>query len=92
MSYPIVECSPQARAKIKPEAEQSSAAVEVNTHHRTKYPVDQLHVGQSFAVPFAEANESSLRLTASNRGKATGKKFCVIKHAGFGCFELARIA
>lgn len=92
MSYPIVECSPQARAKLKPQAEQSSAPVEVNMHHRSKYPIDQLHVGQAFAVAFNEANEASLRLTASTRGKKTGKKFCVIKHADFGCFEVARIA
>lgn len=92
MSYSIVECSASARAKIKPQAEQSSATVEVNTHHRSKYPIDELHVGQAFAVAFNEANEASLRLTASTRGKKTGKKFCVIKHVDFTCFEIARIA
>lgn len=92
MTYAIVECSPQARAKMKPNNGEPVAPVEVNTHHRSKYPIDQLHVGQSFTVPLAEGNETSLRITATNRGKKSGKKFCVLKHADFGCFEVARLA
>ena len=92
MTYPVVECSPQARAKIAPNQGELSLSVEINTHHRSKYPIDQLQVGQSFTVPIAEANEASLRITASKRGKDTKKKFCVIKHPGFACFEVARIA
>lgn len=91
MSYPVVDCSPKARAKIVESTEGLPAPVEINTHHRTKYPIDQLHVGQSFTVPLAEANEASLRLTASKRGKDSKKRFCVIKHAEYACFEVARI-
>lgn len=92
MPYTIVECSPQARAKIKPNDGAEVPAAEPNEHHRTKYPTDALKVGQSFTVPISEANEMSLRITASKRGKDTGKKFCVIKHADYQCFEVARIA
>lgn len=92
MSYPIIVSSPQALAKINPNVPQDAQAVtEKNVHHRTKYPIDALHVGYSFTVPLAEANEASLRLTASARGKKTGKKFCVIKHREFNCIEVARI-
>lgn len=89
MSYAITECSPQAKAKI---TSQVGAPAEVNKHHRTKYPIDQLNIGQCFCVPIAEANETSLRLTATKRGKATGKKFTVIKHTDFAVVEVARIA
>ncbi|UVB02958.1 hypothetical protein PM396_gp35 [Xanthomonas phage vB_Xar_IVIA-DoCa1] len=90
MTYQIVESSPLAKARIK--SYESTATVEQNTHHRTKYPIDELNIGQSFTVPLAEANETSLRITATNRGKKAGKKFCVIKHADYQCFEVARIA
>ena len=92
MAYPIVESSPQAKAKIQPNASADVPAAEPNEHHRTKYPTDALNVGQSFTVPINEANEMSLRITASKRGKDSGKKFCVIKHAEYGCFEVARLA
>lgn len=92
MNYQIVECSPKARAKMKPNEGVEVPAEEVNEHHRTKYPTDALKVGQSFTVPIGEANEMSLRITASKRGKDTGKKFCVIKHAEYACFEVARLA
>ncbi len=89
MSYPITECSPQAKAKIKSE---TGAPGEANSHHRTKYPIDALNIGQCFCVPLAEANETSLRLTATKRGKATGRKFSVIKHTQPAVVEVARIA
>ena len=93
MAYEVIKSSPQALAKMKPEAlaNDETAPSVVNVHHRTKYPIDALHVGYSFTVPIAEANEASLRLTASARGKKTGKKFAVIKHREFNCIEVARI-
>lgn len=89
MTYAIVECSPQAKAKI---TNATGAPAEPNNHHRTKYPFDALVIGQCFCVPIAEANETSLRLTATKKGKATSKKFSVIKHQSHGVVEVARIA
>lgn len=89
MAYEVKECSPKAAALI--EGNVDSVEPVINKHHRTKYPLDQLHVGQCFTVPFNEASEGSLRITASKRGKDANKKFCVFKHVEFGCFEVARI-
>lgn len=90
MTYEIKECSPQAKAKIK--THEDKVGISINEHVLTKYPFDSLHIGQCFTIPIAEANEFSLRITASSRGKKTGKKFSVIKHAAFNCVEVARIA
>jgi hypothetical protein len=49
-------------------------------------------VGTSITIPIEGAKEASLRVTASKRGKALGKKFAIIKHKEFGVYEIARIA
>ncbi len=90
MAYEIFDASPQAKAKIA--SYEDASGVSSNEHHHIKYPFDELKIGQCFTIPIADANETSLRLTASNRGKKTGKKFCVLKHKDFGCIEVARIA
>lgn len=90
MEYRIIEASPEAKAKI--EVSENAKPAFVNEHHRTKYPIDELNVGQCFVVPVAEANEVSLRLTSYKVGKKSGKKFCVIKHKDYGLVEVARIA
>lgn len=90
MTYEILDASPQAKAKIV--SYDDVAGTATNEHHRTKYPFDELKIGQCFTIPNNEANESSLRITSSNRGKKTGKKFCVLKHRDFNCIEVARIA
>lgn len=90
--FEIVQCSPNAEARIAADFDESKAApVGNNMHHRVKYPFDLLHVRQAFAVPFAQVSECSLRVSAANRGKSTGKKFAVIKHAAAQVFEVARI-
>jgi hypothetical protein len=95
MMYPIVESSPQAKAKIIPhkpgEPEPKPAVVGV-LHHRAKYPFDHLNVGFSFTVPLAEGNETSVRMTAHGHGKKRGTKYSCIKHAEHGLLEVARIA
>lgn len=87
--YTIKECSPRAKAMIK--SFDDAIGASVNEHHRTKYPFDELTIGQSFTVPILEANESSMRLSATRKGKETGKTFTVIKHRDFNCIEVARI-
>jgi len=90
MTYPIVEASPEAKAKITNYADVKQTFE--NDHHRSKYPFDALKIGECFTVPIGEANEASIRITATNRGKKVGKKFTVIKHRDFGLVEVARIA
>lgn len=90
MSYEIIEASPEAKTKIASYYDVKQTFE--NEHHRSKYPFDAMKIGQCFTVPSAEANEASIRLTATSRGKKTGKKFTVIKHKDFGLIEVARIA
>ena len=91
MQYEIVECSPKARAKIT--SEEDAYGIETSLQHqRSKYPWPLLHIGKSFIVPFAEGNEASLRNGAVAFAKKTGKKFAVIRHNEYSCFEVARIA
>ena len=93
MTYQIFEASPQALAKITEEARaKAKPAGQASSHHRAKYPFDELALGQCFTVPISEANEFSLRMGASSTGKKLGKKFCVLKHRDFACIEVARIA
>lgn len=91
MSYSIVDCSPKARAKIV-SFEDNKGVEDELPHQRSKYPWQLLKIGQSFAVPLAEGNEASLRNGAAQFSKKTGKRFTVIRHAEFACFEVARIA
>ncbi len=93
MNYEIKDASPKAKFKIAEGAEGVARAVDDSTpHHLAKYPFDALAVGQCFTVPIGEANEMSLRMLSSQRGKKVGKKFTVIKHYEYACIEVARIA
>ena len=90
MNYQIVESSPKAKAKIRSFIDAENKPVFKNTNTLTKYPYDELLIGQSFCVGLAEVKESSLRVLTSIKNKNTGKKFVVIKHEEFNCFEIAR--
>lgn len=90
MTFELHDASPQAKKKITSYVD--TVGAHANDHHRIKYPFDELTIGKCFTVPFAEANETSLRLTASVRGKNSGKKFAVIKHNDLQIVEVARIA
>lgn len=90
MSYAIIEASPEARKLITDYTDKNDTSP--NEHHRVKYPLSEVKVGYCFTVPFAEANEVGLRASATNYGKKVGKKFTVIKHSKYECFEVARIA
>ncbi|HEX2242020.1 MAG TPA: hypothetical protein VHK27_01940 [Gammaproteobacteria bacterium] len=91
MNYEIYECSEAARRRIEPNAVECGQTYP-NTHHRAKYPFSELKLGQAFAVPFKEASEPSLRVTASRLSKELKRKFIVIKHNDWEVFEVARIA
>jgi hypothetical protein len=85
----IDNCSPEMAKKIK--SYDDAIGTFVNIHHRSQYPFDSLKIGQCFWMPLAEANEPSIRLSASNAGRKTGKKFSVMKHRDSGTIEVARI-
>ncbi len=92
MAYEIKDASPKAKFKIAEGAEGTAKpAEEIKPHHLAKYPFDALALGQCFTVPIDEANEMSLRMLSSTRGKKVGKKFTVIKHHEYACIEVARI-
>lgn len=91
MTYAIIECSPKARTKIV-SFEDAIGVEDEATHQRQKYPWPLMKIGQSFTVPLAEGNEASLRNGAAQYAKKTGKKFTVIRHGEYNCFEVARIA
>lgn len=90
MEYQVIEASPKAKAKIQ--SYEDAIGIEASDHQRQKYPWPFMRIGQAFAVPLAEGNEASLRNGAAQYGKKTKKKFTVIRHAEFNCFEVARIA
>lgn len=90
MTYEIIESSPKALAKV--EATEDAYGVENElTHQRAKFPWQLLKIGQSFAVPVSEGNEASLRNSASQFSKKTGKKFAVLRHSDLQLLECARL-
>lgn len=67
-----------------------------NWHHLSKYPFNELQFGESFAVPFSDGNEPSIRQTATRHNAAakkigSTKKFTVHKHVESEVIEVARI-
>lgn len=90
MTYAIYEASPKAKAKIEDYSDLIGTAA--TDHHRKKYPFDELKIGQCFTVAINECKEASLRVSATNHGKRTNKKFIVISHSEHGVIECARIA
>lgn len=86
MTAKIVASSPAALELAK----NPDAAVK----GRKAYPFDDLAVGQSFTLPLADANLSSLKVIASRKNKDGAKKFVVIEHETQTppLVEVARIA
>lgn len=79
-AYEIKESSPEAKSKFTAELGGSK-----------RYPFNELSEGLSFAVPFADGNEPSMRVQCSTWGKRLGKKFIVLRHESIGMFEVACI-
>lgn len=91
MNYAVVQCSQKASMKINKTRAQPDAPAYVNTSALVKYPIDQLEVGQAFAVKYEDSHEGSLRTIVYVRGKKDGKKFTIIRHNDIGVYEVARI-
>ncbi len=90
MTYQIVDCSPKAAEQIK--SYEDAFGTSLKEHHLTKYPFDQMKIGKAFAVPMTANKESTIRVSASAKNRATGKKFVVVKHIESNVFEVARVA
>lgn len=90
-TFEIKECSPIATKLIK--SRDDNVGTSEPTHRNTVYPFQMLKIGECFTIPYdMKVNEIVLRNTASLKGKKQGKKFSVIKHDDYQCFEIARIA
>ena len=90
MPYMIIEASPEAKKLITDYSDKGDTWP--NEHHRVKYPLSELKIGYCFTIPISEASELGLRTSTSIFGKKNNRKFTVIKHREYSCFEVARIA
>ena len=90
MHLPLIECSPEARKRMKPDAVDN---VGTSVSPRETLPYSQLPIGFSFTLPVAEIkNEHSFRNMVMAKAKTLKKKFTVVKHdEPLNCFEVARI-
>jgi len=86
----ILPSSERAKRKIVSYTDPIGPKFEIA--NQTMYPIDRLLIGFSLAVPFNEANEKSLRVLTSIKGRKTGKRFTVLKHDDVQLYEVARIA
>lgn len=57
----------------------------------TGYPFVAMLVGQCFVIPFEGKNEKTLRNRVAVQNKKDERKFIVVKHTEFGCYEVARV-
>ena len=75
----IVESSPEAKASVVIDG-------------KRKYPFSEVPEGQSFVVPFTEANsgklEKSLRVACCVQTKKLDKRFVLVKHDAHKMFEV----
>ncbi len=91
--YRIIEASPKALALC--DASKVKQGERLEDKPNAKYPFNSLLIGESFAVPFAEASPGtlqSLRSSATSYSKWLERKYRVFVHNEFACIEVARIA
>lgn len=88
---PAVESSDRAKARIASYDDKIGVSTQP-PHVLEKHPFAYLKIGQSFAVPVGEIKESSIRVQASLKSKALGKRFTVLIHNDAQVYEVARIA
>lgn len=90
MTYPIYNCSPQAKKRIKTSKDQYGTSV--NSHPCSKYPFEELAIGKCFTVSIAEVKVPSMRVLVSQKNSANKKQFCTVIHRDSNELEIARIA
>ena len=90
-SFEIIASSPKALERINPSIVGTAKPASSIKHHLSKYPFNQLEVGQSFAVPIGSVNSSKLRVITSQASKRLEKLFTVVQHKELELYEVARI-
>lgn len=88
----IVNCSPEA-SKFISEGFDGKGEIELMAKN-AKYPFSRLRIGQSFIVEFTIISPNtlnSIRTSATHHQIKTGKRFKVIRHAQYLCYEVVRI-
>ena len=91
--YRIIEASPKALALC--DASKVKQGERLDDKPNAKYPFNSLLIGESFAVPFAEASPGTLQSllsSATSYSKWLERKYRVFVHNEFACIEVARIA
>lgn len=91
----IANSSPKATKKIQSYEDNVGTSF---SRTDALYTLRELHIGQSLLIELCpELRDQSARNAASDTGRATGKKFMVIRHndennpLGVPCLEIARI-
>lgn len=69
----------------------SGGTVGIQAAPETGYPFVAMLPGQCFIVPFEGAVEKTIRNRVSVQNKVDERKFVVIKHSEFECYEVARV-
>jgi 3'-phosphoadenosine 5'-phosphosulfate (PAPS) 3'-phosphatase len=88
MTYQIQQCSPKALART---IGNEPAIVGIQAAPETGYPFVAMLAGQCFIISFEDKNEKTLRNRVAVQNKKDERKFIVIKHTEFGCYEVARV-
>ena len=95
MPYEVIDCSPQAKLR-QIHLEFHEGAYSNDYHFNLKYPFPFMVFGKSFAVPFADAKEFSLRQRMSQfnrqmRSEKSTRLFTFIIHPEIEKYEISRI-
>ena len=68
-----------------------NVGIEATPDRKGAYPFVSMLPGQCFIVPFNEGNEKTIRNRVSVRNKKDLRKWVVIKHSEFECYEVERV-
>lgn len=55
------------------------------------YPFLAMLPGQCFIVPFGQVVEKTIRNRVAVQNKKDERKYCVVKHTEFECYEIVRV-
>lgn len=95
MNFQIQQCSPKAELKIKSKIDMLGIDKPIDginkDWRRTQYPFGILKIGECFIFTYEQKSETSVRSLASYHSRC-GKRFLVVNHSEYQCYEIARIA
>lgn len=94
-SFKLFKGSPKLLERCDPAKMNVSLTSREMSKGQAKYPFAEMFVGESFTVAFADSSPTTLanlRSAASIASKRLERKFAVIVHNEYQCFEVGRIA